>query len=266
MKLKIALIGGGSYAWTDSLYTTFLDNDFYDRETELCLYDIDEEALNNVFAFCNMYNEKYPEKAITLTKTLNEDEALYGADYVLVAISHGGMEGELEDHYIARRHGFYNVQGSESGIAGASRTVRHVPEFVRIANKMKELCPNAMMMNVTNPLTALTRCVQKYADRHAIGFCHGILNHLEILLPYFGAESFDDVSFSVSGVDHCSFLTDIKVKGQDALEIMRNKGMIEAAWANQSKIVLDDYFAGRENQRIRFILWDMLGTMTGLSD
>ena len=267
MKLKIAHIGGGSYAWTDGLFTTFLDNDFFDRETELWLYDVDEEALNNVYAFCNMYNEKYPEKAITLKKTLSEDEVLEGADYVLISISHGHMEGELEDHYIARRHGFYNVKGSESGIAGASRTVRHVPEFVRIANKVKKLSkPGAKIMNVTNPLTALTRCVQKYADVESIGFCHGILNHLEILLPYFGADSFDDVSFSVSGVDHCSFLTDIKVKGQDALEIMRNKGMIEAAWANQSKIVLDDYFAGRENQRIRFILWDMLGTMPGLSD
>ncbi|MGN0778294.1 MAG: hypothetical protein ACI4MJ_04035, partial [Aristaeellaceae bacterium] len=171
-----------------------------------------------------------------------------------------------EDHYIARRHGFYNVKGSESGIAGASRTVRHVPEFVRIAKKMKRLCPDAVMLNVTNPLTALTRCVQKYADVHALGFCHGIRNHLEILLPYFGAKGFEDVSFSVSGVDHCSFLTDIRLHGQDALQIMRDKGMIEAAWAGKSNITYDDPFAGRENQRIRFILWDMLDCMPGLSD
>ncbi len=266
MKLKITIIGGGSYSWTDGLYTTFLDNDFYDKETELCLYDIDEEALNNVFAFISMYNDKYPEKAITLTKTLDEDKALEGADYVLIAISHGGLDAEMEDHAIARRNGFYNVKGSESGIAGASRTVRHVPEFIRIARKMHTLCPKARLMNVTNPLTSLTRCVQKYEGLEAIGFCHGILNHLEILLPYFGAKSFDDVSFSVSGVDHCSFLTDVKVHGQDALKIMREKGMIEKAWAGKTDITYDDYFAGRENQRIRFILWDMLGVMPGLSD
>ena len=183
MKLKIAMIGGGSYSWTYGLYSTFLDNPFYDRQTELCLYDINEKALNDTFAFCSYYNDMYPEKAITITKTLDEDKALEGADFVTVAISHGGLDAELEDHYIARRHGFYNVKGSESGIAGASRTIRHVPEFVRIALKMKRLCPGAIMLNVTNPLTALTRAVQKYADVHAVGFCHGIRNHLEILLP-----------------------------------------------------------------------------------
>lgn len=266
MKLKISMVGGGSYSWTYGLFSTFLNNDFYDRETELCLYDINEKALNQVFDFCSYYNNQNPDKAIRLSKTLSEDEALTGADYVVVAISHGGLAAELEDHNIARRHGFYNVKGSESGIAGASRTIRHVPEFVRIAKKMQRLCPGAVMLNVTNPLTALTRCVQKYADVRAIGFCHGIRNHLEILLPYFGATGFEDVSFSVSGVDHCSFLTDVRFKGQDALQIMRDKGMIQAAWAGKSNITFDDPFAGRENQRIRFIVWDMLGCMPGLSD
>ena len=266
MKLKIAMIGGGSYSWAYGLYSTFLDNDFFDRETELCLYDINPTALDDVYNFITYYNDRNPEKAITVTKTLNEDECLEGAKYVVIAISHGGLAAELEDHYIARRHGFYNVKGSESGIAGASRTIRHVPEFVRIARKMNKLCPGAVMINVTNPLTSLCRCVQKYEDITAVGFCHGIRNHLDILLPYFGAKSFDDVSFSVSGVDHCSFLTDVKLHGEDALKIMRDKGMIEAAWAGKTNITYDDPFAGRENQRIRFIVWDMLGCMPGLSD
>ena len=267
MKLKIAMIGGGSYSWAYGLYSTFLDNDFFDRETELCLYDINPTALDDVYNFITYYNDRNPEKAITVTKTLSEDECLTGANYVVIAISHGGLAAELEDHYIARRHGFYNVKGSESGIAGASRTVRHVPEFVRIARKMKQLCaPGVRMINVTNPLTSLCRSVHKYEGIEAIGFCHGIRNHLEILLPYFGAKGFDDVSFSVSGVDHCSFLTDVKFHGEDALKIMRDKGMIEAAWAGKSNITYDDPFAGRENQRIRFIVWDMLGCMPGLSD
>ena len=87
---------------------------------------------------------------------------------------------------------------------------------------MKRLCPDAIMLNVTNPLTALTRAVQKYADVHAVGFCHGIRNHLEILLPYFGADSFEHVSFSVSGVDHCSFLLDVKIFFKTIANILTN--------------------------------------------
>ncbi len=265
-KIKIAFIGGGSYAWAYGLFSTFLANPFYGKETELCMYDINERALEDMFEYCSRYNEQNGERAITLSRTTDEAQALEGADYVVIAISHGGMEAELEDHRITRRLGLYNVKGSESGVAGASRTLRHVPEFLRIARRMRKLCPTAMLLNVTNPLTALTRCVQRYEDVHAMGFCHGILNHLGILLPYFGADSMDGVSFSVTGVDHCSFLTDIRCKGQDALEIMRGKGMIEAAWAGKCDITFDDPFAGRENQRIRFILWDMLGCLPGLSD
>lgn len=266
-KLKITVIGGGSYAWTtEPLFSTFLYNDFYDKDLEICLYDINPEALENVYTYCSHYNDECPEKAVTLTKTLDEDKALADANYVIIAISHGGLEAELEDHRIARRHGFYNIKGSESGIAGASRTMRFVPEFIRIAGKMKHLCPNAKLLNVSNPLTALTRCVQKYEDVEAIGFCHGIHNHLNILLPYIGAKNFDEISFSVSGVDHCSFVTDIRFRGEDALQIMRDKGMIDAAWAGKTDITYDDPFAGRENQRIRFILWDMLSCMPGLSD
>ncbi|MBQ3791924.1 MAG: hypothetical protein II797_02345 [Clostridia bacterium] len=267
LKKKICLVGGGSYAWVDGLYANFLRNPFFDRDTELCLYDINPEALDDLFEYCRRGNERFPECAITLTKTTDEDAALEGASYVIIAISHGGTAAELHDHEIARKYGFYNVKGSESGIAGASRTVRHVPEFVRIARKMKRLCEkDAMIMNVTNPLTSLVRCVREYAGVEAAGFCHGIMNHLEILLPYIGADTFDDISFSVSGVDHCSFLIDVKYKGEDALEIMRKKGMIDAAWQGKTNITYDDPFAGRENQRIRFILWDILGTMPGLSD
>lgn len=69
-------------------------------------YDINEKALNDVYEFCSMYNKQFPEKAITLTKTTDEDKALEGADYVIVAISHGGMEAEMEDHAIAAATAF----------------------------------------------------------------------------------------------------------------------------------------------------------------
>ena len=80
MKIKIAMVGGGSYSWTYGLYSTFLNNPFFDRETELCLYDINEKALIDLYTYCSYYNDRYPEQAIAITKTLSEDEALTGAD------------------------------------------------------------------------------------------------------------------------------------------------------------------------------------------
>ena len=61
MKLKIAMVGDGSYSWTYGLYSTFMNNPNFDRETELCLYDINEKALNDLYAYCSYYNDRYPD-------------------------------------------------------------------------------------------------------------------------------------------------------------------------------------------------------------
>ena len=264
--MKITMVGGGSYGWTDSLYKSFLINPFFNRETEICLMDINEKALEEMAAYCEQFNRAHPQRALTLSHTTCMEKAMEGADYAIVAIGHGGLEAEIEDHRIARRNGFYNIKGSEAGVAGASRTIRHVPEMTRIAGILKRQSPNAMLLNVTNPLTAITRAVEKYAGVKAIGFCHGVKNHLGVLAPYIGAESVDDLDFVVAGVDHASFLLDIRFHGRNALDILRKKGMIEAAWRGNTGITFDDPFAGRENQRIRFIIWDVLGYMPAISD
>ena len=80
-KLKLCLIGGGSYAWTDSLYMGFANNPFFNRDNcELWLYDIKEEALNNVYAYITMVNDANPDNAIGVRKTTNIEEAMEGAD------------------------------------------------------------------------------------------------------------------------------------------------------------------------------------------
>ena len=77
MKLKIAMIGGGSYSWAYGLYSTFLNNPFFTKDTELCLYDINEKALNDVYDFITYYNDREPERAITDRKStrLNSSHA-----------------------------------------------------------------------------------------------------------------------------------------------------------------------------------------------
>ncbi len=263
--MKITLVGGGSYSWTPGLARDFLTNDFF-RGIEVCLYDINASALDDMIELCHLYQTCVPGNNIRFRKTTDLKEALSGASYVIVAISHGGLEAELEDHRIARRYGFYNLKGSEVGIAGCSRTLRHVPEFVRIAGAMEKHCPGAMLLNVTNPLTAVTRCVNKYTSVKAAGFCHGVMNHLEILLPLFGADSWEGVEFTVAGVDHCTWQLEVKYKGKDALQMMRDKGLIEAAKQGCEIASYEDPFAGVENQRLRFLLWDIIGYLPAISD
>jgi len=263
--MKIAIIGGGSSAWMPQLLPDFVQNDFF-TGASICLMDINAVALERVLAYSEMLLENPPGSFIVFSTTTELDQALEGADFVIVAISQGNLEGEIHDHVIARKYGYYNIKGSEVGIAGASRTLRHTRELVRIANRMKALCPKATLLNVTNPLTALTRAVEKYANVHSVGFCHGVRNHLEVLFPLFGADGWEGVDFLVGGVDHCSWQLDIRLNGRDALQILREGGWIERAKLGDTIAAYDDPFAGRENQRLRMILWDTIGYLPAISD
>lgn len=263
--MKIALVGGGSYSWTIILVQNFLGNPFFKGIT-FCLMDINEKALDEVYQVCLLYLKEYPDSGIHFKKTMLLADALQGASYVIVAISHGGLEAELEDHRIARRYGFYNVKGSEVGIAGCSRTLRQVPELVRIARMMEKFCPQATMLNVTNPLTAITRAVNKYTTIRALGFCHGVMNHLQLLFPFFGADGWEGIDFNVAGIDHCSWLLDVRYRGNDMLKKIRDDGFVDKARQGQNLVQYDDPFAGRENQRLRFLIWDIVGYLPALSD
>ena len=240
-------------------------NDFFNG-SRVCLMDINSEALSHISAYARKLSALRPESQIKFTASTSAEESLDGADFVIVSISQAGLDAEIEDHVIARKYGHYNFKGSEVGIAGASRTLRHVREIVRIARVMEKRCPNAMLLNVSNPLTAVTRAVGKYTGIKSAGFCHGIKNHLQILFPVFGAKDWSEVDFNAGGADHCSWLLDVRFKGRDALEIMRGRHVIERALAGESIAAYNDPFAGLENQRLRFIIWDKIGYLPALSD
>jgi alpha-galactosidase/6-phospho-beta-glucosidase family protein len=262
--MKIAVIGGGSYAWTRRIVSDFLVEDFFDG-AQICLMDINPQALDEVFSLCRKLQNLSKIK-ITLSKTVDLTAAITGADYVVVAVSVGGLEPELEDHRIGRKYGYWNIKGSEVGPAGCSRTIRHVPFFVHLARQMEKLCPRALLLNVTNPLTVLTRCVNKYTSIKAYGFCHGVTNHLGCLLPLLDAQSMDEVDFVTAGIDHCPWILDLKVRGQNGFDILRSKKIIQAAHQGKALNAFDDPFAGREEERLRFVIWDYLGYLPGISD
>jgi len=263
--MKITIVGGGSYAWMPSILPNIVNNDYLSG-SEIVLYDLSETALAHTSEYGRRLAEARPESRVVFTTASDLNAAVDGADYLVMAISQGGLRAELDDHVIARKYGYYNLKGSEVGIAGASRTLRHVREAVRIAKTMEDRCPGAFFLNVTNPLSAITRSVNKYTGIKAAGFCHGVVNHTEMLMPFFGAERFEDIEFNVAGIDHCSWLLDLRFRGQDALEIIRRSGLVEIAKTGASVGTYNDPFAGEEHQRLRLSIFDFLGYIPGFSD
>ncbi len=263
--MKITLVGGGSFAWTKGLLCDFLLDEFFDG-AEICIMDINPQALDMVYRLGEKLIALSPDIKIKLTKTTDLKEALIGADYVTLTVSIGGLEPELEDHRIGRKYGFWNIKGHDIGPAGFGRTIRHVPYMIHLAHQMEKYCPNAILLNLTNPLVANTWSVNRYTSIKCFGFCHGVIGHLKSVLPLIGANSLDEVEFITAGIDHCSWLLELKVNGKDAFEIMREKRLIEAAWRKEAIAEVDDPFAGKSKERLRFIIWDMIGYFPGIGD
>jgi alpha-galactosidase len=262
--MKVTIIGGGSYAWIKNLASDFLSNDFFD-DSEICLMDINPIALEDMFQLCNRLKELSGRRT-KFTKTIDVNHALQDASYVIAAVAIGGFDATIHDHQIARKYGYWNIKGHDIGCAGFSRLLRHIPFLLNLARLMEKHCPQAMLLNVTNPLVANTMAVNTYTTIKSLGFCHGVVNHLAALLPLLGAKSMKQVDFVTAGVDHCSWLLQLKVNGKDGFEILRQNKVIERAYHRDQIATIDDDYAGLEEQRLRFVIWDMLGVLPAISD
>ena len=94
-----------------------------------------------------------------MSTTTDQGRALDGADFVVVTISTGGFESMSVDLDVPARHGIRQSVGDSVGPGGINRSLRNIPVLVGIARDMEQLCPDAWMLNITNPMTALTRAV-----------------------------------------------------------------------------------------------------------
>lgn len=210
MSYKIAFIGGGSVLWTPRLCSDmFLEESL--QESELHLVDVDPESMNLTKRYLEACNQHIGCNWKIVISGLNA--ALADADVVIVSISTGGLESMQRDYDIPAKYGVYHTVGDTVGPAGISRTLRNVPVFLDIAEKMEKLCPNSTMVHVTNPLSQLTRAVSKATPIKCVGLCHEYIGIIKMLQNYFHLEDRDELDSLCLGVNHFTFMPKLFVKG-----------------------------------------------------
>ena len=215
---KIVFIGGGSFHWGPDIIRDFLVTPELQGST-IVLQDINHEAAetNRVIAE-HMKAKLGCDFAVEVVD--DRRTALQGADYVAVAIAVGGLDAWRLDMEIPDKHGDRQTIADTVGPGGLSRGLRNVPVMVDIARDMEQVCPKAWLLNVTNPMTTLTRAVNKETSIPCIGLCHEMFHCLDDLESILGAPT-ADVNFKAAGINHCSWMLDINVGGKDGLEIIR---------------------------------------------
>ena len=199
---KIAFIGAGSFGFTRTLVRDILSFPAF-ADAEIALMDINPERLAYIERACRRIVEagKYPAK---ITATMNRAEALQGADGVLITILSGGVHVFRYDIEIPKKYGVDINVGDTRGPSGIFRYLRTVNDMLDIGHDIDKYCPNAVVLNYTNPMAMLCRTMQGECKASITGLCHSVQGTAEMLAEWIGADMKDD-SYLCAGINHQAF-------------------------------------------------------------
>ena len=214
---RICFIGGGSYNWMPKLLGDLALTE--DLAGTVVLQDINPTALDDIEHYGRRVFEKTGSR-FRIETTTDLDRALDGAEFVVVTITTGGLDTMALDLDIPERYGIFQSVGDTVGPGGLSRALRNVPVMVGIAQAMERRCPDAWMLNLTNPLTVLTRAVTHTTRIKAMGLCHELFGVRGALMRQFGG-SVDDFEMKVAGVNHLIWILKMTIAGRDGLQMVR---------------------------------------------
>ncbi len=209
---RIAIVGGGSAQWVpiladDIAITSCLAG------SELILHDVDLARAERTAAYARHVSD-LAAAGLQVEATTDLTRALTGADFVVVCISTGGLATMGADLDCSASFGVPLPIGDTTGPAGIRRALRNLPVLVGIARVMEACCPDAWMLNVTNPLTALTRAVARETSIKVVGLCHE-LGACRFYVSQLLDADYGDVELRVAGVNHFPLVVGVDVQGRD---------------------------------------------------
>jgi len=172
MSGKIVIIGAGSIVFSRGLISDIILNEKL-RGFTVGLCDIDEEALELISALAHRMAE-HSNSEIEIESSTERRDLLPGANFVIQTIAIGGKEAWEKDIEIPLKHGVLQTVGDTMGPGGISRALRVIPHTLAICRDMEELCPEAWLINYSNPLTPVCMAAIKGSRIKTIGLCHGL--------------------------------------------------------------------------------------------
>ncbi len=212
--MKIAMIGAGSVVFLKNLLTDILDFEAL-RDVAIALHDIDAERLETAGMMAR-WTARQTEAGAAISEHLDRRGALQDADFVINMVQIGMHPATLVDFDIPRRHGLKQTIADTAGIGGIFRGLRTIPFMLSLVADMRTLCPDAILLNYTNPMSILTRAVyEAFPEQPVVGLCHNIQHTARDLATYLGVER-DQLTYRCAGINHMCWFLDLQIDGEDA--------------------------------------------------
>lgn len=215
---KIAIIGAGSVVFARRLITDFLTVPSL-QDSHIALMDIHPDALKPIADWAE-YAIAQSGTGATVQATTDRREALRDADYVIISIRVGGVESVLTDFEITSKYGVDHSVGDTMGPGGIFYFLRNGPVIVDIARDMEELCPDALMLNYTNPMVMICWALNEMTSIANVGLCHSVQGTAYQLADYVGVPK-DEIRYWTAGINHMAWYLKLEHRGQDLYPRLR---------------------------------------------
>ena len=220
--IKFMFIGAGSVSFTLKLISDILHEEDFIKSGELRLVDVVPEALDNVYeAVCTMI--KTAGRDFKVTKHLDFKQASPGVDFVFFTFVTGGYKSWKTDIDICEKYGVIQTVGDTIGPGGLIRAVRNIPVVLEVCKELEKVAPEAWAINYSNPEGALCLAIEAHTKIRTFGLCHGTPDTVKMLAHRaFNVEP-ERLKFSAAGINHLTWITELKLDGQDAYPLLKEK-------------------------------------------
>jgi alpha-galactosidase len=255
---KFAFIGAGSFEFTRKLVRDILTFPAF-RDCHIALMDIDAERLDASRRAVERIVEAtgFPVK---VTASRNRREALTDADGVLLTILAGGVSVWRYDVEVPKKFGVDINVGDTRGPSGIFRALRTIPVMRGILSDIEQLCPHAVVLNYTNPMSMLCRAMQEQTAVSVTGLCHSVQGTAEMLARWIDVPM-KDVSYRCAGINHQAWYLQFRCNGEDAYprirQAIRDRPEVynEELVRNEMFLHLDYYVTESSGHNSEYVAW-----------
>jgi alpha-galactosidase len=210
--IRVAMIGAGSVGFTRRLLMDILAVPEF-RDTEFRLMDICQENLDMAVNLCSkmVADNSLPARVIGTT---NRIDALKDADYVISMVRVGGLEAFAKDIEIPLKYGVDQCVGDTLGPGGIFYALRTIPVLLDICRDMREVCPNALFINYSNPMAMNSWAVRRAGGVRYVGLCHGVQHGAWQIATALGIPV-EELEYVCAGINHQTWFIKVAHKGVD---------------------------------------------------
>jgi alpha-galactosidase len=217
---KILMIGAGSFFTKDLVKDILLIPGIEDGI--IALVDIDSTRLQLSHKLVDNLIKKTGRKSWSVVSSVDRTEVMMDSDYIISMIEVSGMENVKFDNNIPLKYGVKQCIGDTIGPGGVFKALRTIPSWIAVLKDAERLCPEALVMNYTNPMSMMMLAAVQSTKMQIVGLCHSVQGTSKRLAEYLELP-YEEIEWECAGINHMAWFTKLKHKERDMYPVLREK-------------------------------------------